>query len=266
MAGESRHLIPYNIPRKSADTYAPHHDDDDDDELRSIFAFMYSACANSPVGKKHRQCLAEDAETLVLNNNTDIPAPYNDGNASRIQIKCQASGGGVHQDYLAKVEDSVFCLIPQGDTPSSLRSAEIPAHGCVPVFVGPPFHTIYLPEIFDWDSMAIFICVQNCTRWNVKHENWPNCSDPAADPIRQRHGENFVIVDDLLDIYAALGRVHVTRYPELRAGVEKARQMLLLAQDPFDIQLRDEVDFFPTPPYIETFMQQVVLPNMEKSE
>lgn len=48
----------------------------------------------------------------------------------------------VHKPYLQQMAKSVYCLILPGNSQSSQRLTEAFLTGCIPVFVGPPFHSL----------------------------------------------------------------------------------------------------------------------------
>ena len=47
-----------------------------------------------------------------------------------------------HQGMLEAMAGSVFCLIMPGNSQSSQRLTEAFIAGCIPVFLGPPWHTL----------------------------------------------------------------------------------------------------------------------------
>ncbi len=65
------------------------------------------------------------------------------------ELKVQPHGG-----MLEGMAGSVFCLIMPGNSQSSQRLTEAFIAGCIPVFLGPPWHT--LP--FSTEVRLIFSC------------------------------------------------------------------------------------------------------------
>ena len=52
------------------------------------------------------------------------------------------------------------CRLPSttaGPTAAPMAPAQVVLEGCVPVFVGPPFHTLPLAKDIDWLGMGVFI-------------------------------------------------------------------------------------------------------------
>ncbi|KDD75549.1 hypothetical protein H632_c623p1 [Helicosporidium sp. ATCC 50920] len=69
-----------------------------------------------------------------------------------------------HDEAMARMRRSVFCPVMAGDTQSSRRLAEVVLAGCIPVFVGPPYHTLSMPLDVDYASIGIFV--------DVAHRPW----------------------------------------------------------------------------------------------
>ncbi|EFN52236.1 hypothetical protein CHLNCDRAFT_139109 [Chlorella variabilis] len=76
-----------------------------------------------------------------------------------------------YSEVQLEMRKSVFCLLPPGDTASSNRLTETILSGCIPVFIGPPWHEMpfHRGEV-DWASMAVFL--------NITEASWlesPDC-------------------------------------------------------------------------------------------
>eukprot|EP01025_Chloroclados_australasicus_P025537 TRINITY_DN2548_c0_g2_i1.p1 TRINITY_DN2548_c0_g2~~TRINITY_DN2548_c0_g2_i1.p1 ORF type:complete len:519 (+),score=20.09 TRINITY_DN2548_c0_g2_i1:163-1719(+) len=61
-----------------------------------------------------------------------------------------------HQETLDLYRRSRFCFLIPGDTQCSKRISEVIFAGCVPVFVGKPFHTLPYRNILDYRKLALF--------------------------------------------------------------------------------------------------------------
>lgn len=48
---------------------------------------------------------------------------------------------------MAKMRRSLFCPIVASNVQSSRRLSEAVLNGCIPVFIGPPFHTLPLAQV-----------------------------------------------------------------------------------------------------------------------
>lgn len=65
----------------------------------------------------------------------------------------------------------VFCLVLPGDAASTRRFSEIMTAGCIPVFIGPPYHSMPLIHDVDYRNAAVFFSIQNHSPWmNAKME------------------------------------------------------------------------------------------------
>ena len=89
-----------------------------------------------------------------------IPAAVCATNAAIIptQVHCTAAGEHCampHDLQMEMLRDSLFCLVIPGDTPSSRRLAETMLAGCLPVFFGPPYHTMPLADALDYPSFSV---------------------------------------------------------------------------------------------------------------
>ena len=121
----------------------------------------------------------------------------------------QCPGRLTHADLQRKLRTSLFCLVPAGDTASSNRLTEVVLAGCIPgegvcvygagevierlprsaprhtdpptlsnppcgpaaaVFVGPPWHSLPLPDQVDYLSMSLFYRVADTDRWILPDE------------------------------------------------------------------------------------------------
>ncbi|EFN50601.1 hypothetical protein CHLNCDRAFT_55709 [Chlorella variabilis] len=75
-----------------------------------------------------------------------------------------------YSEVQLEMRKSVFCLLPPGDTASSNRLTETILSGCIPVFIGPPWHEMpfHRGEV-DWASMAVFL--------NITEASWLESPD-----------------------------------------------------------------------------------------
>eukprot|EP00887_Chlorella_sp_A99_P007121 scaffold2.g7121.t1 len=131
---------------------------------------------------------------------------------------------------------SIYCLIVASNVQSSRRLSEAALSGCVPVFIGPPFHTIPLVQDIDYRFFAIFINVTGTGEW----------IDPHA--ARWQHNHMISRVWKLDDKAAELSFVNV-------ATLQEAVQYLRSLPVPSILKcqaalMRDRLKFFypPVPP------------------
>ena len=84
--------------------------------------------------------------------------------ASDIDIKCSCDicdNHTPHAEVMAGYRRSRFCPILASNVQSSRRLSEAVLSGCIPVFIGPPFHSLPLHLDVDYGSMGIFVNVTN---------------------------------------------------------------------------------------------------------
>ena len=86
-----------------------------------------------------------------------------------VDVTCTESElGSSHSSFeamLNKMEHTVFCLIIPGDAQSTRRLSEIFLAGCIPVFMGPPYHTMPLAEDINYKSTGIFFNISAYSSW-----------------------------------------------------------------------------------------------------
>ena len=58
-------------------------------------------------------------------------------------------------DVITMFYTAKFCLTLAGDASSSRRVVEAIVYGCVPVFIGPPFHAEVVPDLVDFATFGI---------------------------------------------------------------------------------------------------------------
>ncbi|CAL5229778.1 g13167 [Coccomyxa viridis] len=62
-----------------------------------------------------------------------------------------------HRSLMQQMANSAFCLIMPGNSQSSQRLTEAFLTGCIPVFIGPPWHSLPLTQKVDYASAALFL-------------------------------------------------------------------------------------------------------------
>jgi hypothetical protein len=217
---------------------------------RTNFVMLRAGCdPNGTYGKRLRQALID----LYSNKNNleGITWPV-----SGIDVKCDSANHEEarhdgHVGYQQRLQQSLFCLVTAGDTDSSLRLMETMAHGCVPVLVGPPFHT--MSDIWQWSDLVISIYVHNQT-WVVPDAN--NAHNPPHPetnnifPGGWYHGGGWIeSITSLQELPQKLVDVYYHRYHRVKTKLDDFRQTYL--------QLDDSVPF-PVPVYMKKLMEQVL--------
>eukprot|EP00884_Botryococcus_braunii_P004110 jgi/Botrbrau1/136/Bobra.0022s0122.1 len=82
------------------------------------------------------------------------------------ELKDEHSKQIVHDEQVALYHNSVFCLVIPGDSQTSRRLPEAVLTGCIPVFYGPPFHTIPLGTDLDYRDFSIAFNLTEPQAWN----------------------------------------------------------------------------------------------------
>lgn len=70
-----------------------------------------------------------------------------------------------HEELMAMLFRSVFCPVAPGDDQSTQHLTERYIAGCIPVFVGPPYHGMPLEREVNYPKSAIFINITNSSSW-----------------------------------------------------------------------------------------------------
>lgn len=90
-----------------------------------------------------------------------------------IDIRCSCDICDNHTPHLEVMQGyrrSRFCPVLPSNVQSSRRLSEVILSGCIPVFIGPPFHTLPLQLDVDYKSMGIFI--------NITNSSWIDHASP----------------------------------------------------------------------------------------
>lgn len=106
--------------------------------------------------------------------------------SSEVSISCTSTSDRLSDDQYAELLFmSRFCLVLPGDSQSSRRLTDVIISGCVPVFVGPPFHTLPFLPLLKYEDMALFFHVKDSSAWfNARlptNKPW-QCPTPVLSP------------------------------------------------------------------------------------
>lgn len=158
-------------------------------QRRDIFLFFLAGCSDS-----------ED-RSIGMRMRFAAVRVFGQIHESDVSVKCKCSscpGREEHSHMIKRLSRSRFCLIIPGDTQASRRLTEVILMGCIPVFVGPPFHALPLGRYVDYNSIGYF--------FHVKHANWDFQSADAqnVDMWRLDSPVTMIDVDFLIDIYTFL--------------------------------------------------------------
>lgn len=154
---------------------------------RNTRVFFQGGCASdgSP-GKALRQRLVDVFDSMNLSDTNVVCAC------------AQCPGHASHAELMEALQKSVFCLLPTGDTQSSRRLTEIILAGCIPVFVGPPYHSLPFAQDVDYKSFAVFFNVTSLeslrTWW---HDQSPEGYTPPERLDVLRNATNVQTLEDI---------------------------------------------------------------------
>eukprot|EP00884_Botryococcus_braunii_P010961 jgi/Botrbrau1/19867/Bobra.0601s0001.1 len=94
------------------------------------------------------------------------------GGAADLRVQCLDTVIGSpgyneepHGQLMNSLFRSVFCPVIPGDSQTSQHLTERYIAGCIPVFVGPPFHTMPFEKEVDYAHSALFLNVTNSSEW-----------------------------------------------------------------------------------------------------
>eukprot|EP00884_Botryococcus_braunii_P007896 jgi/Botrbrau1/17107/Bobra.0157s0010.1 len=151
----------------------------------------------------------------------------------------------VHKPYLQQMSKSVYCLILPGNSQSSQRLTEAFLTGCIPVFVGPPFHSLPFRSVVDYQESSIFINITTSTEkgkinkleWWTKPEvpmQWQ--ADPRSD-FWNRYGPRwwFPDIPSTAIVNVSTYKRLVTYLRDLPDEVVLAKQQSVMRQRPLFI-------------------------------
>jgi len=98
----------------------------------------------------------------------------NNGSEIHAECACDICDGAVpHAQLMEIYRHTTFCPIIPSNVQSSRRLTEVILSGCIPVFMGPPFHTLPLGDHVDWEAAAVFLDITDTGPWiNGTSSNW----------------------------------------------------------------------------------------------
>jgi Exostosin family len=108
-------------------------------------------------GKKFR---SDFAEAMLKLNMTDSIVQCNEGRLGHAGYNKMS-----HEQMMRYLTQSVFCPVLPGDDQSSQHLTERYLTGCIPVFVGPPFHAMPFSQEISYAASAVFINVTLSRSW-----------------------------------------------------------------------------------------------------
>jgi hypothetical protein len=85
---------------------------------------------------------------------------------ARVRCKCSSCWGReLHHHVVQDMQHSQYCLVMPGDTQASRRLTEAVLAGCIPVFIGPPFHAFPMAHVVPYTAFAFFFSFNASKLW-----------------------------------------------------------------------------------------------------
>ena len=140
-------------------------------EVRGLFAagkmlrYELVRALNSETERARGEAAASAAGAASAASSLPPPLASN-GRDVLARCACDICEGHLdHAAYLDAMRRATFCPIVASNAQSSRRVSEAALSGCVPVFLGPPFHVLPLADAIDYASFSIFIRVRDAGAW-----------------------------------------------------------------------------------------------------
>jgi hypothetical protein len=205
-------IVPYTTP--SNPFLRPAGDFDGDEYFIYFLASCYNGTRESDtIGKKFRLKMAEVLDKLV---NPHGP----------IRIECETMGAVSVSTLLSrrkKLAKARFCPVVSGDTASSNLLGEVISAGCIPVFLGPPYHSApYLPFL-DYSKFSVWYRVQSTPWWRNWNSNPVWTEDPLIRPLVRPGARYSKDLPSLAMLAQALGQISRDEIVRLRRGVREVQ-------------------------------------------
>lgn len=127
-----------------------------------------------------------------------------------------------HGALLRGLAQSRFCPVVPGDTSSSKRLSEVMAAACIPVFIGPPFHTMPISGTIPYQDFSVIMSVKN-RPWLREEENSVLLDeggelhpDPLSEALVNRYA---VALDSMNLLWEYLKGIEPERVDQLRTSL-----------------------------------------------
>ncbi|KAL4447487.1 hypothetical protein ABPG75_004706 [Micractinium tetrahymenae] len=140
-----------------------------------------------------------------------------------MQGTCQGCPGQLsHAQAMHIYQTSTFCLVLAGDAPSSRRATEVVLHGCLPVYVGPPYNSAPFGSVLDYSKFSLVVHVNDTSGW-------------VSTPTHQRQADRWTseagppthTIADMSQLLPALRSVSPERVREMQAALQRVRRAFL---------------------------------------
>ncbi|BDA47818.1 hypothetical protein COCOBI_11-0750 [Coccomyxa sp. Obi] len=186
-------VVPYSSPEFVEDTVAG-------EAHRDIDIFFQGHCSDDLLALAIRKFTIEHLEGL---------------NLPSVQTACDKSN--THKELRDLLRRSKFCLVIAGETASTRRLTDAMLAGCIPVFLGPPWHSLPLARWVDYTTFAIFIELAGVRDMDIATPAVPFSEPPPGRTAQSVYQHNWWILDaDISNVTHTIGTVSEI-YPLLNA-------------------------------------------------
>lgn len=172
-------------------------------DSRDIFMFFRAGCSDS-----------KDRSAGIIMRAKFIAAIESNSPPADVDVACTCSvcpGHISHRESEERLARSVYCPVLAGDTQASARLTEVVLAGCLPVFVGPPWHTMPLIDEIDYRTFGTFIRIADTTPYIIKDDTRGTSNIMRWTVKPEGDIEDCIIdVPTLADVLPALRRVHTS--------------------------------------------------------
>lgn len=122
------------------------------------------------------RCVGKDRSFVGMEMRSVIVDRFNAHNTSaKVDVTCTDTPHASHASFevvMAAMQRSKFCLILPGDAQSSRRLSEAIGAGCIPVFIGPPYHSTPIAYDIDWPALGLFFNISQYRAWMNDTFTW----------------------------------------------------------------------------------------------
>eukprot|EP01025_Chloroclados_australasicus_P027485 TRINITY_DN2725_c2_g1_i1.p1 TRINITY_DN2725_c2_g1~~TRINITY_DN2725_c2_g1_i1.p1 ORF type:complete len:485 (+),score=20.88 TRINITY_DN2725_c2_g1_i1:227-1681(+) len=190
---------------------------------RNILVSFVGSCAlpftEDSAGNVFRRILYEDLNSVGNDVQFFCPCIKQKG-----QKRCVNEVS--HQQALQISGNSKFCFIIAGDSLSSKRLTETVLKGCVPVFVGSPFHALPHVQRIDYSQFGLFFKL----KYNVKLQLFAPSRVYLQDKFVPQ--KSVISVNSPREIVYYLRKISNSRYTKMFSYVKQQRSLFEFVPNP----------------------------------
>lgn len=123
-------------------------------EKRETLLYIHIPCHSKGSSKTPGMVLLDSISNELKNNNNNkegIVVEY-------MEDSCKAMASGGRASMIDRMKKSRYCaILPSADRQATTQLPLAAQQGCIPVFLGPPFHAMPMVRDVDYSNIALFI-------------------------------------------------------------------------------------------------------------